>query len=97
MEFGVAPGTMSGVALSMLGSLRVIVHGTSTHESNATFSATQRLVCLVFTAYSASYAIATVHYGTFEELSLFQAACIFLQRMIAGILVLVLDELVEEW
>jgi protein transport protein SEC61 subunit alpha len=66
MEFGVGPLTMSSVALSVLGSLGLIVRDTSTPESNAAFSATHRLMCFVFTPCSASYAIATGHFGTFE-------------------------------
>ena len=95
MELGISPIVSSGMILQMLSGFGVINRDNTNQESIALFEAAQKLAGLLMTAFQAATALITGQYGSREEVGVFGAVCIFLQLMVAAIVVILLDEMLQ--
>ena len=95
MELGISPIVSSGMILQLLSGFGIINRDQSNPESVALFDAAQKLAGLGMTAFQALTAIFSGQYGSREEVGLVGGICIFLQLMVAAVVVILLDELLQ--
>lgn len=95
MELGISPIVSSGMILQMLSGFGVLNRDNTNQESVALFEAAQKLAGLIMTAFQAATALFTGQYGSRDEVGVFGGVCIFLQLMVAAIVVILLDEMLQ--
>merc|ERR1711970_912512 len=95
MELGISPIVTSGLIMQLLAGAKLIEVG-DTPKDRALFSGAQKLFGMIITI---GEALAYVHsgmYGEIKELGATNAILIILQLFIAGVIVIILDELLQK-
>lgn len=95
MELGISPIVSSGMILQVLSGLNVLNRDPSNPKSVALFEAAQKLAGLLMTVFQAGTNILTGQYGTLQELGIFGVVAILFQLVVAAIVVILLDEMLQ--
>ena len=95
MELGISPIVSSSMILQMISGFGILKRDNSDPESVALFEAAQKLVGLLMTAFQAISAVVTNQYGSVAEVGKFGCVAIVVQLILAGVVVILLDELLQ--
>merc|ERR1712232_242223 len=96
MELGISPIITSGMVMQLLAGSRIIDVDQSLKEDRALFSGAQKLVGLIITIGEAVAYVISGMYGDVKELGAGNAILLILQLFFAGVMVLLLDELMQK-
>ncbi|MCD6089304.1 preprotein translocase subunit SecY, partial [Candidatus Bathyarchaeota archaeon] len=93
MELGIGPIVTAGLILQMLASAKFIEVDFSNPEDRSLFTGVSKVFSILLTAFQASAYIIS---GLFGRLNFIQSIIIFLQLLSAGLIVILLDEMVQK-
>jgi preprotein translocase SecY subunit len=93
MELGIGPIVTAGLILQMLAGSRLINIDFSKPEDRSTFTAANKVFAIIMTAFEAGVFIIGGVYGRLDPMT---SALIFIQLLLAGIMVILLDELIQK-
>ena len=96
MELGISPIVTSGMVIQLLAGSKIIEVDQSVKEDRALFSGAQKLFGILITIGEAVAYVVSGMYGPMEQLGYGNAILIILQLFFAGIIVLILDELLQK-
>jgi protein transport protein SEC61 subunit alpha len=96
MELGISPIVTSGMVCQLLAGSKIIDVDQSLKEDRMLFSAAQKLMGLLITLGEAVAYVLSGMYGEVKELGAGNAILIIMQLAIAGVIVLLLDELLQK-
>merc|ERR1719235_34746 len=96
MELGISPIVTSGMVMQLLAGSKIIEVDQSLKEDRILFSGAQKLFGLLITVGEAVAYVVSGMYGDIRELGAGNAILIILQLSAAGIIVLILDELLQK-
>lgn len=96
MELGIQPIITSGMILQLLAGAGILKIDQNDKEEAALFQQAQKLAGLLVTLGEAIAYVSSGVYGDFAELGLINATFIVAQLFFAGVLVLLLDELLQK-
>jgi preprotein translocase SecY subunit len=93
MELGIGPIVTAGLILQLLAGSAIIECDMSKAEDRALFTAASKVLALILTGVQASAYIISGMYGTLPGPT---AVIVFLQLLAAGVIVMLLDELIQK-
>ncbi|MCD6537843.1 preprotein translocase subunit SecY [Candidatus Bathyarchaeota archaeon] len=93
MELGIGPIVTAGLILQMLAGSKLIEVDFSNPDDRALFTGASKVLSMIMTAFEASAYIIS---GIFGRLSLTQSIIIFIQLLIAGLIIILLDEMIQK-
>jgi protein transport protein SEC61 subunit alpha len=96
MELGISPVVTSGMVMQLLAGSKIIDVDQSLKEDRILFSGAQKLVGMIITLGEAVAYVMSGMYGEISELGAGNAILIILQLFIAGLIVIILDELLQK-
>lgn len=96
MELGISPIVTSGLVMQLLAGSKLIDVDQGIKEDRALFSGAQKLFGMVITIGQGSAYVFSGFYGDYAELGLGNAIIIVVQLFISGIIVMLLDELLQK-
>jgi len=96
MELGISPIITSGMVMQLLAGSKIISVDTSNKEERVLFEGAQKLVGLLITVVQAVAYVVSGMYGDIKDLGSGNAVLIVLQLFFAGLIVVVLDELLQK-
>lgn len=96
MELGISPIITSGLVMQLLAGSRIIEVNQSLKEDRALFNAAQKLFGILITVGEAVAYVISGMYGDLNTLGAGNAILIILQLVAAGLVVLILDELLQK-
>merc|ERR1712242_235723 len=97
MELGITPIVNSGLLIQMCQGMKILDVDMSDPDQVNLYQAAQKLGGILITLFMSVGYVAYGMYGDISELGLGNAALIVFQLFIAGIIVLMLDELLEKY
>lgn len=96
MELGITPIVTSSLIMQLMAGARIIEVDHSVKEDRDLFNAAQKLFGIIFTAGEAFAYVMSGIYGPLSSLGAGNAVLIVVQLFIAGVIVLLLDELMQK-
>merc|ERR1719182_1287673 len=96
MELGISPIVTSGMVMQLLAGSKLIEVDQSLKEDRTLFSGAQKLVGMLITLGEAVAYVLSGMYGEISELGAGNAILIIMQLFIAGVIVIILDELLQK-
>lgn len=93
MELGVSPIVTASLIMELLAGVKIIEVDQNNKEQRAVFEGAQKIAALAMTFVEA---VAYVSAGMYGEVGLFFAACIVAQLMLATVICILLDELLQK-
>jgi protein transport protein SEC61 subunit alpha len=96
MELGIGPIVTSGLVMQLLAGSKIIEVDQGIKEDRALFSGVQKLFGIIITIGQGSAYVFSGMYGDVRDLGAGSALLIVLQLAFAGVIVLVLDELLQK-
>jgi len=96
MELGISPIVTSGLVMQLLAGSKLIDVNQSVREDRALFQGAQKLFGIVITIGEAVAYVLSGMYGDVKDLGAGNAILIILQLFCAGIIVIILDELLQK-
>jgi len=96
MELGISPIVTSGLVMQLLAGAKIIEVDQSDKEDRNLFNGAQKLFGMIITIAQATAYVLSGMYGEIAVLGLGNAFLIVLQLFFAGIIVLILDELLQK-
>uniref|UniRef100_A0A7S1PAD4 Translocon Sec61/SecY plug domain-containing protein n=1 Tax=Vitrella brassicaformis TaxID=1169539 RepID=A0A7S1PAD4_9ALVE len=96
MELGISPIVTSGMVMQLLAGSKIIDVDQSLKEDRALFSGAQKLFGMLITIGEAIAYVVSGMYGDLKELGAGNAILIILQLFFAGLIVIILDELLQK-
>jgi protein transport protein SEC61 subunit alpha len=96
MELGISPIITSGLVMQLLAGSKIIDVDQGLKEDRALFSGAQKLFGILITVGEAVAYVISGMYGDVRELGAGNAILIILQLFVAGIIVIILDELLQK-
>ena len=96
MELGISPIITSGMVMQLLAGSRIIEVNNSLKEDRALFNAAQKLFGILITVGEAIAYVLSGMYGDLNTLGAGNAILIIVQLFMAGMVVLILDELLQK-
>merc|ERR1719191_2197850 len=96
MELGISPIITSGMVMQLLAGSRIIDVDQSLKEDRALFTGAQKLFGMLITVGEAIAYVMSGMYGDIQELGAGNAILIIIQLFFAGIIVIILDELLQK-
>ncbi|MFO7835601.1 MAG: preprotein translocase subunit SecY [Candidatus Thorarchaeota archaeon] len=93
MELGIGPIVTAGLVMQLLSGSKIIDVDYGNPEERALFTGGQKVLALFMTAFQA---LAYIFGGAYGELSPNSQVLVFLQLFIAGVVVILMDELVQK-
>eukprot|EP00922_Rhytidocystis_sp_ex-Travisia-forbesii_P038431 GHVS01057253.1.p1 GENE.GHVS01057253.1~~GHVS01057253.1.p1 ORF type:complete len:505 (+),score=77.21 GHVS01057253.1:96-1517(+) len=96
MELGISPIVTSGMVMQLLAGSKIIDVDQSLKEDRALFQGAQKLFGLLITIGEAVAYVISGMYGDVSELGAGNAILIILQLFFAGVVVIILDELLQK-
>jgi len=96
MELGISPVVTSGMVMQLLAGSKLIEVDQSLKEDRVLFSGAQKLFGMIITIGEAVAYVVSGMYGDISELGAGNAILIIMQLFIAGIIVIILDELLQK-
>ncbi|CAJ1340291.1 unnamed protein product [Effrenium voratum] len=96
MELGISPIVTSGMVMQLLAGSKLLEVDQSVKEDRALFQGAQKLFGMVITLGEAMAYVLSGMYGPVKDLGAGNAILIILQLFCAGVIVLILDELLQK-
>ena len=96
MELGISPIVTASMIMQLFTGLGIIRVDQQVREDRELSQRAEKLLALLITAAEALIYIWSGMYGSLSELGLASAAIIFFQLMVAGVMVMLLDELLQK-
>jgi protein transport protein SEC61 subunit alpha len=96
MELGISPIITSGMIMQLLAGAKIIEVNQNSKEDRDLFQAAQKLFGLIITLGEALAYLLSGMYGELSDLGAFNAILILLQLFTAGVIVILLDELLQK-
>nr|CCA19502.1 Sec61 alpha 1 subunit putative [Albugo laibachii Nc14] len=96
MELGISPIVTSGLVMQLMAGSKMIEVDQSLKEDRALFSGAQKLFGILITLGEAVAYVVSGMYGNVSDIGAFNAILIILQLLFAGILVIILDEMLQK-
>merc|ERR1711959_613062 len=96
MELGISPIVTSGMVMQLLAGSKIISVDQSLKEDRALFTGAQKLFGLLITMGEAVAYVISGMYGSLHELGAGNAILIIMQLFFAGVIVILLDELLQK-
>lgn len=96
MELGISPIVTSGLFMQLLAGTRIIEVNQQSKEDRALYNGAQKLFGILITVGEAIAYVMSGMYGNISEVGVGNAILIILQLSMAGILVLLMDELLQK-
>jgi protein transport protein SEC61 subunit alpha len=96
MELGISPIITSGMIMQLLAGVKMLQVDNSNKEDKQLFEGAQKLVGLIITIVQAVAYVVSGMYGDLKELGSGNAILIVIQLFLAGVIVVVLDELLQK-
>ncbi|KAJ5074569.1 protein transport protein sec61 subunit alpha isoform 1 [Anaeramoeba ignava] len=96
MELGISPIVTSSLVMQLLAGTGLISVDQSIKSEKAKFEAAQKLFGLIITLFQAIAYVSSGMYGSYSELGFFISAFIVIQLSFSGLLVLLVDELLQK-
>jgi len=96
MELGISPIVTSGLVMQLLAGAKIIEVDQGLKEEKALFSGAQKLFGLVITIGQSIAYVWSGMYGDYNDLGIATSVLIVMQLFFAGIIVIVLDELLQK-
>jgi protein transport protein SEC61 subunit alpha len=96
MELGISPIITSGLVMQLLAGSRIIEVNQSLKEDRALFNGAQKLFGILITIGEAIAYVVSGMYGDLNTLGAGNAILIILQLFAAGMVVIILDELLQK-
>ena len=96
MELGISPIVTSGLVMQLLAGSKIIEVDLSAEHDKALFNGAQKLFGILITIGEAVAYVVSGMYGPINELGMGNALLIILQLFFAGIIVIILDELLQK-
>jgi len=96
MELGISPIVTSGLVMQLLAGSKIIQVDQSLKEDRALFQGAQKLFGIVITIGEAVAYVLSGMYGNVRDLGAGNAILIIIQLFFAGIIVIILDELLQK-
>jgi len=96
MELGISPIVTSGLVMQLLAGSKIIDVDQSVRDDRALFQGAQKLFGIVITVGEAVAYVLSGMYGDVKDLGAGNAILIILQLFFAGIIVIILDELLQK-
>ncbi len=96
MELGISPIITSGMVMQLLHGARIIEVNMNLKEDRALFQGAQKLFAILITFGEAVAYVASGMYGNLSDLGAGNALLIVLQLLAAGMVVIILDELLQK-
>jgi protein transport protein SEC61 subunit alpha len=96
MELGISPIVTSGMVMQLLAGSKIIEVDQGVKEDRILFQGSQKLFGMIITVGEAIAYVASGMYGPVAELGYGNAVLIILQLFCAGVIVLILDELLQK-
>jgi len=96
MELGISPIVTSGLVMQLLSGAKFLEVDHGLKEDQALYAAAQKLVGMVITIGQSIAYVASGMYGDVSEIGLGNASLIVMQLFFAGIVVIVLDEMLQK-
>lgn len=96
MDLGISPIVTASMVMQLLAGVKIIEVDQSSKEDRALFDGAQKLFGLLMTVGQAIAYVMTGMYGDTKDLGLFNAFLIIVQLAFAGVIVTVLDELLQK-
>eukprot|EP01121_Diplochlamys_sp_Union-15-3_P007938 TRINITY_DN2062_c0_g1_i4.p1 TRINITY_DN2062_c0_g1~~TRINITY_DN2062_c0_g1_i4.p1 ORF type:complete len:414 (-),score=75.91 TRINITY_DN2062_c0_g1_i4:34-1275(-) len=96
MELGISPIVTSGMVMQLLAGSKIIDVDQSNKEEQALFNGAQKLFGMLITIGQGTAYVLSGMYGDVSDLGLGNAALIVLQLLVAGVLVIILDEFLQK-
>lgn len=96
MELGIGPIVTSGMFINLLSGSKIIEVDQNLKEDRVMYNATQKLFALLLTFSQALTYVIGGTYGSISELGLASAFLIIIQLFFGGVIVLLLDEMLQK-
>jgi protein transport protein SEC61 subunit alpha len=96
MELGISPIITSGLVMQLLAGAKLIEVDQSVRDDRALFGGAQKLFAILITVGEAIAYVVSGMYGSLAELGTGNAVLICVQLFFAGIIVIILDELLQK-
>mmetsp|Transcript_16616 Transcript_16616/g.32190 ORF Transcript_16616/g.32190 Transcript_16616/m.32190 type:complete len:477 (-) Transcript_16616:84-1514(-) len=96
MELGISPIVTSGMIMQLLAGVRLIEVDQSVKEDRALFGGAQKLFGILITIGEAVAYVLSGAYGDVSEIGAGNAILIIMQLVMAGVIVIILDELLQK-
>lgn len=96
MELGISPIITSGMIMQLLAGAKIIEVNQNSKEDRELFQGVQKLFGLIITLGEALAYLLSGMYGDLSDLGAFNAVLILLQLFTAGVIVILLDELLQK-
>lgn len=96
MELGISPIVTSGLVMQLLAGSKMIEVDQSLKEDRALFSGAQKLFGILITLGEAVAYVVSGMYGNISDIGAFNAILIIVQLLFAGVLVIILDEMLQK-
>jgi len=96
MELGISPIVTSGLVMQLLAGVKLIQVDQSLKSDRELFAGAQKLFGLVITVAQAIGYVASGMYGNIADIGAGNALLIVIQLLVAGVVVLLLDELLQK-
>lgn len=96
MELGISPIVTAGMVTQLLAGSKIIQVDQSVKEDRILFQGAQKLLGIIITVGEAVAYVLSGMYGDVSEIGAFNAILIIIQLLVAGLVVLLLDELMQK-
>jgi len=96
MELGITPIVTSGLVMQLLSGAKLIEVDHGSAEDRALYAGAQKLAGLLFTFFQALAYVMSGMYGEVSDIGLANAFLIVLQLTVAGVIVIILDEMLQK-
>jgi len=96
MELGISPIVTSGLVMQLLAGSKIIEVDQSSKEERALFNGAQKLFGMIITIGQGSAYVLSGMYGDLKDVGIGNAMLIILQLFFSGIIVMMLDELLQK-
>lgn len=96
MELGISPIVTSGLVMQLLSGAKIIQVDEGNKEDRVLFNGAQKLVGLIITVVEAVAYVMSGMYGDVKDIGIFTCSLIVVQLFIAGIICILLDELLQK-
>lgn len=96
MELGISPIVTSGLVMQLLSGAKILEVDHGLKEDQALYNGAQKLVGMVITVGQSIAYVASGMYGDVSEIGLGNASLIVMQLFCSGIIVIVLDEMLQK-
>lgn len=96
MELGISPIVTSGMVIQLLAGAKIIEVDQSDKDDRALFNGAQKLLGMIITVGQATAYVLSGMYGNPSDLGIGNSILIITQLFFAGIIVLILDELLQK-